>query len=235
MYWTGTHTPVVCQKKGDDGTMNRSSLQRSIRASLALCAALTSTVLFATATAGAAVPGGASGGAAKASAATRVGTQRACPVVYFDLGETLVHTAEDGSTSYRPGAASNLRALRERHIRIGLITNVPPSWGATDAERAARLKKEVDATWRGSAPFAWEDFGDRVLTPRTEAERKPAPVLWQRAKASAGHCRVVYQAETAEEVDVAASLGYVPYQVGRPHRPAYLPVGLIELLGHRPG
>ncbi|MGW6023503.1 hypothetical protein [Streptomyces sp. NPDC055099] len=229
---------MVCQKKGDDDIMKKSALQGSLRASLALGAALTSTVLCVTAmtatTASAAVHRDASGGTAMASAAARAGAQRACPVVYFDLGETLVHTADDGSTSYRPGAASYLRALRERHIRIGLITNVPPSWGATDAERAARLKKEVDATWRGSAPFAWEDFGDRVLTPRTEAERKPAPVLWQRAKASAGHCRVVYQAETAEEVDVAASLGYVPYQVDRPHRPAYLPVGLIELLGHRP-
>ncbi|MGW0908795.1 hypothetical protein [Streptomyces sp. NPDC002853] len=224
------HTLVVCQEKGDDDTMNRSALQVFSRASLALCTALTSTVLCATASA--AVHGDASGGATTASAA-RVGAQRACPVVYFDLGETLVHTADDGSTSYRSGAASYLRALRERHIRIGLITNVPPSWGTTDAERAARLKKEVDATWRGSAPFAWEDFGDRVLTPRTEAERKPAPALWQRAKTSSGHCRLVYQAETAEEVDVAASLGYVPYQIGRPHRPAYLPVGLIELLGHR--
>ncbi|MEV6759024.1 hypothetical protein [Streptomyces sp. NPDC051214] len=227
------HILGVCQKKGVDDTMNRSALQRSLRASIALCAALTSTVLCATA--GAAVPGDASGGTATASsAAARAETQRACPVVYFDLGETLVHTADDGATSYQAGAASYLRALRARHIKIGLITNVPPSWGATDAERAARLKKEVDATWRGSAPFAWEDFGDRVLTPRTEAERKPAPVLWQRAKASAGHCRVVYQAETAEEIDVAASLGFVPYQVGRPHRPAYFPVGLIELLGHRP-
>lgn len=85
--------------------------------------------------------------------------------MYFDLGETLVHTADDGSITYLPGAASYLRALRERHIAIGLITNVPPSWGATDAERAARLKKEVDAAWKGSAPFAWEDFGDRIFTP----------------------------------------------------------------------
>ncbi|MFI6475360.1 hypothetical protein ACIBL5_34575 [Streptomyces sp. NPDC050516] len=154
--------------------------------------------------------------------------------MYFDLGETLVHTADDGSTGYQPGAAAYLRALREHHIRIGLITNVPPSWGTTDAERAARLKKEVDATWRGSAPFAWQDFGDRILTPRTEAERKPAPVLWQRAKADSGRCRLVYEAETTEEVDVAGSLGYVPYQVGQPHRPAFLPVALIELLGRLP-
>ncbi|MFC8128279.1 hypothetical protein [Streptomyces sp. NPDC057302] len=203
------------------------------RASLALGAALVSTVLCATASA--AAPGNASGDTGTDTVAhTGAGTERACPIVYFDLGETLVHTAEEGSTGYQPGAASYLRALRERHISVGLITNVPSSWGATDAERAARLKKEVDATWQGTTPFAWKDFGDRILTPRTEAERKPAPTLWQRAKADSGRCRVVYQAETAEEVNVASSLDFVSYQVGRPHRPAFLPVRLVELLGHRP-
>lgn len=215
---------------GDDA-MNRSASRRLGRAGVALGAALASVALCATVSA--AAPDGTDGLTGSGSVA-RTSTQRACPVVYFDLGETLVHTADDGSTGYQPGAAAYLRALREHHIRIGLITNVPPSWGATDAERAARLKKEVDATWRGSAPFAWQDFGDRILTPRTEAERKPAPVLWQRAKADSGRCRLVYEAETTEEVDVAGSLGYVPYQVGQPHRPAFLPVALIELLGRLP-
>ncbi|WP_171165650.1 hypothetical protein [Streptomyces sp. I05A-00742] len=207
--------------------MDISASKGSVRASLALSTALVWAVLGATASA--APPDDASGVTRTAAAAR----ERACPVVYFDLGETLVHTAEDGSTGYRPGAASYLRALRERHVRVGLITNVPPSWGTTDAERAARLRQEVDATWRGPAPFAWKDFGDRVLTPRTEAERKPAPALWQRAKAGSGRCRVVYQAETAEEVRAASSLGFVPYQVGRPYRPPFLPVRLLELLGRR--
>ncbi|WP_371525197.1 hypothetical protein OG302_02900 [Streptomyces sp. NBC_01283] len=224
---------VMRLEKGDDA-MNRSVFKGSLRMSLALGAALASTVLCTPASASAGVPGYVSAGTAAASDA-RVSTERDCPVVYFDLGETLVHTADDGSITYQPGAATYLRALRERHIRIGLITNVPPSWGATDAERAARLKKEVDATWRGAQPFAWKDFGDRILTPRTEAERKPAPALWERAKAGSGHCRLVYQAETAEEVQVAASLGYVPYQVDQPHRPTFLPVGLIEVLGRRSG
>ncbi|MDJ0385803.1 hypothetical protein [Streptomyces sp. G-G2] len=210
--------------------MNRSASKGVVRASLALGAALASTVLCTTVSA--AVPGSESGVVGTDSVA-RADGERACPVVYFDLGETLVHTADDGGIDYQSGAASYLRALRERHIRIGLITNVPPSWGTTDAERAARLKKEVDATWKGSAPFVWEDFGGRILTPRTEAERKPAPALWQRARAESGPCRLVFQAETAEEVKVAASLGYVPYQVGQPHRPAFLPVGLVQLLGHR--
>ncbi|MEW2574923.1 hypothetical protein [Streptomyces syringium] len=207
--------------------MNRSASKGSVRASLALGAALVWAVLSATVSA--ALPEDASGVTRTAAAAR----ERACPIVYFDLGETLVHTADDGSTGYQPGAAAYLRALRLRRIPVGLITNVPPSWGTTDAERAARLRQEVDATWRGPAPFAWKDFGDRVLTPRTEAERKPAPALWQRAKAGSGRCRVVYQAETAEEVRAASSLGFVPYQVGRPHRPAFLPVRLVELLGRR--
>ncbi|MFF6995392.1 hypothetical protein ACFY93_10590 [Streptomyces sp. NPDC008313] len=210
--------------------MNRSVAEGPVRAGLALGLALASTLLCAAS--GTAAPAEAGGGAPVASAAPARG-ERACPVVYFDLGETLVHTADDGGTDYRRGAATYLRALRERHIRVGLITNVPSSWGATDAERAARLKKEVDAEWRGPVPFAWKDFGDRIRTPRTEAERKPAPVLWERAKADSGRCRVVYQAETAEEVAVAATLGFVPYQIGRPHRPAYLPAGLVGLLGRR--
>ncbi|MCX5387062.1 hypothetical protein [Streptomyces sp. NBC_00083] len=208
--------------------MDRSTSRGLSRVSLALGAALVSTALCATVSA--AAPIGAAGRTGSGTAASAT-AQRACPVVYFDLGETLVHTADDGSTGYQPGAAAYLRALRAHHITIGLITNVPPSWGATDAERAARLKKEVDATWRGPTPFAWQDFGDRILTPRTDAERKPAPVLWQRAKAASGHCVLVYQAETAEEVQVAASLGYVPYQVDQPHLPAFLPVRLVELLG----
>ncbi|MFI9243699.1 hypothetical protein ACIGXF_14100 [Streptomyces sp. NPDC053086] len=210
--------------------MDRSASKSLVRASLVLGAVLVSTVPCATASG--AAPEGARGDTGSVVAA-RASSERGCPVVYFDLGETLLHTADDGSTDYRHGAASYLRALRARHITVGLITNVPPSWGATDAERAARLKEEVDATWRGPVPFAWEDFDDRILTPRAESERKPAPVLWQRAKAESGRCRVVYQAETAEEVTVASSLGFVSYQVGRPHRPAFLPVGVIDLLGHR--
>lgn len=228
--WTGhKRTLVVRQEKGDDA-MHSSAFKGSVRTSITLGAALASTVLCATASV--AVPGDASGATATPSVAG-LSAERGCPVVYFDLGETLVHTAEDGSTSYQAGAASYLRALRERHISIGLITNVPSSWGTTDKERAARLKKEVDATWVGSAPFAWKDFGDRIYTPRTEAERKPAPALWQRAKGDSGRCRVVYQAETAEETHAAASLGYVAYQVARPHRPTFFPVRLIEFLGDR--
>ncbi len=133
---------------------------------------------------------------AAAAASGAAPAQRGCTVVYFDLGETLIHTADDGSITYLPHAADYLRALRAHHVRVGLITNVPPEWGATDAERAAYLRQVVDADWAGQVPFAWDDFADRVLTPRTLEERKPAPALFERAKADAGRCHVVHQAET---------------------------------------
>ncbi|GAA3486869.1 hypothetical protein GCM10018987_09480 [Streptomyces cremeus] len=211
---------MVRREKGDDA-VKRTTARGRARTGLALGAAVTAAALCAPAAAA----------APAAADPARAPLPRTCPYAYFDLGETLIHTAEDGSTDYRPGARAHLRALRERHIKVGLITNVPPAWGATDAERAARLKKEVDATWKGSVPFAWEDFGDRVHTPRTEAERKPAPALWQRAKKASGRCVVVHQAETAEEVRAAAAQGYVAYQVHRPLRPRFLPVPVIELLG----
>ncbi|MGI5472317.1 hypothetical protein [Streptomyces sp. CA-132043] len=210
--------------------MNRSASRGFFRTSLMLLVAAVASTLPATA-ASATVP-------AEVSQHARVGARadaaRGCAIVYFDLGETLVHTAEDSSTGYMPGAAAYLRELRERHIKVGLITNVPSSWGETDAERAAALKKEVDGSWKGSAPFAWKDFGDRIRTPRTEAERKPAPILWERARAEADGCRLVYQAETAEETEVAASLGYVAYRIGQPFRPAYLPARVIEMLARGP-
>ncbi|MBL1097288.1 hypothetical protein JK363_11485 [Streptomyces sp. 205] len=155
-------------------------------------------------------------------------------VVYFDLGETLIHTAGDGSIRYMPGAAEHLRALRARHIPVGLITNVPSSWGNTDAERAAELKKVIAKDWKDSRPFAWSDFGDRILTPRTEAERKPASALWERARDASGDRVLVYQAETTDEIEASRSLGYVSYLVGRPHWPVFMPVQLIAALGRLP-
>jgi len=157
-----------------------------------------------------------------------------CAVVYFDLGETLVHTAEDKSIRYMPGAARYLRALRARHIPVGLITNVPSSWGSTDAERAAELKRVINKDWADNSPFAWSDFGDRIFTPRTEAERKPAAALWQRARSASGRCRLVYQAETPDEVQASRSLGYFAYQATRPKWPTYLPVPVITALAHLP-
>lgn len=160
---------------------------------------------------------------------------RGCAVVYFDLGETLIHTEDDGSIHYLPDAAHQLRKLREADVEVGLITNVPPEWGETDAARAAKLREVVDADWTGEQPFAWADFEGRILTPRTVEERKPSPALFERGEDAAGECHVVYEGETPEELQVARGEGYFTYLVGRGAPwPAYLPVPVVKAIAQLP-
>ncbi|EST39041.1 hypothetical protein N566_04215 [Streptomycetaceae bacterium MP113-05] len=158
-----------------------------------------------------------------------------CAVVYFDLGETLIHTEDDGSIHYLPDTARQLREMRDADIAVGLITNVPPEWGETDAARAAKLREIVDADWTGAEPFAWEDFEGRILTPRTVEERKPAPALFERGEDTADGCHAVYQGETPKELDVARGEGYFTYLVGRGAPwPAYLPVPVVKAIAQLP-
>jgi FMN phosphatase YigB (HAD superfamily) len=147
-----------------------------------------------------------------------------CSVVWFDLGNTLVDTSVPKQMTYMAGALEHLRLLRAVGVPVGLITNVPPEWGATDAERAAATKAYVDAAWAESEPFPWGWFGDRVLTPRSTAESKPAPALFERGQEVAGPCRSFYEGETPAEIAAAEQSRMTGYLTGRPDRPAYLPV-----------
>ncbi len=147
-----------------------------------------------------------------------------CSVVWFDLGNTLVDTSVPGQMTYMAGAWRHLWLLRTVGVPVGLITNVPPEWGATDAERAAATKAYVNASWAESEPFPWEWFGDRILTPRTKAESKPASALFERGRDVAAPCRSFYEGETPSEIAVAEQSGLTGYLIGQPDRPAYLPV-----------
>ncbi|MFF1822960.1 HAD family hydrolase [Kribbella sp. NPDC058245] len=147
-----------------------------------------------------------------------------CSVVWFDLGNTLVDTTVAGTMTWMPGALRHLRQLRSIGVPIGLITNVPPEWGATDAERAAATKAYVDGQWAESDRFPWTLFGDRILTPRTKAESKPALALFERGKANAAPCRSFYEGETPAEITAAEQAGVIGYLTGQPDQPAYLPL-----------
>jgi hypothetical protein len=170
-------------------------------------------------------------GPAGTAVAAPVETQHrpTCSVVWFDLGNTLVNTSVPGQMTYMPGALRHLWSLRALGVPVGLITNVPPEWGATDAERAAATTAYVNASWKESQPFPWDWFGDRILTPRTAAESKPAPALFVRGKEAAGQCRSFYEGETAGEITVAEQVGLTGYLTGQPDRPAYLPVWRLYL------
>ncbi|MET7280458.1 HAD family hydrolase [Kribbella sp. NPDC005582] len=147
-----------------------------------------------------------------------------CSVVWFDLGNTLVDTTVAGRMTWMAGAQRHLRQLRAVGVPIGLITNVPPEWGATDAERAAATKAYVDGQWAEADPFPWALFGDRILTPRTKAESKPALALFERGKDDAAPCRSFYEGETPAEITAAEQAGLTGYLIGQPNQPAYLPV-----------
>ncbi len=164
-----------------------------------------------------------------AGTATAADHRPSCSVVWFDLGNTLVNTSVPGQMTYMPGALRHLRLLHALGVPIGLITNVPPEWGATDAERAAATKAYVDKAWVEPKPFAWELFGDRILTPRTTAESKPAPALFERGRETAAPCRSFYEGETPAEITAADSAGLTGYLTGQPDRPAFLPVWRLFL------
>ncbi|WP_018348910.1 hypothetical protein [Longispora albida] len=150
-----------------------------------------------------------------------------CSVVYFDLGGTLVDTSDRTAYRYMPGAREHLRLLRVLGVPMGVITNVPPSWGADDAQRAARVREFIAASWAEPEPFPWHYFEAPVLTPRSTAEYKPAPALFERALTAAGQCRAFFQGEDAAEISAAEATGLTGYQIGQPGRRAYLPPGHI--------
>ncbi|MGY0236276.1 hypothetical protein [Longispora urticae] len=147
-----------------------------------------------------------------------------CAVVYFDLGDVLVDSSDPTHFRYEEGALRHLRTLRLLGVPLGLISNIPPSWGADDAARIEALKAYIAATWTEPEPFVWSYFEGRILLPRTDAERKPAPALFTRALGQAGGCSAVYEGDSAAEVTVATSLGFRGYLTGQPDQPFYLPV-----------
>jgi hypothetical protein len=122
--------------------------------------------------------------------------------VYFDLGDTLIDTRDWNHLKYLPQALDYLHALKRAGFRLGMITNVPQSWGATHDEKLARLKQDIASTWAEATPFEWDAF-DSILLPPTEADRKPAPYLFDEARADQRDCRIAYEGEDPAEISAA--------------------------------
>src|SRR5262245_12714253 len=92
-------------------------------------------------------------------------------VIFFDLGDTLVSTAE---RRWLPGAKELLGALRGRGLRRGVISN-------TGALNRDQLKPLLPAD------FAWSLFdADLVLLSSEVGVAKPSPRIFEAAATRAG-------------------------------------------------
>lgn len=152
------------------------------------------------------------------------------PWVYFDLGETLIHTDENKDISFKKRALAYLTSLHDKGFPIGLLTNVPDEWGANPEEKLAYLKIFTAATWQDTVPFPWHWFEGRTHVSHDAERRKPHPHLFQLALAQASNenCPALFQGETVEEVRAAEGVGLKGYVVGRENNPFYLPEHEID-------
>lgn len=158
------------------------------------------------------------------------------PWVYFDLGETLIHTDKDKHIYFKEGALAYLTSLHEKGFPLGFLTNVPDEWGATPEEKLAYLKDFTSASWEDSEPFPWDWFGDHSHVSHDAARRKPHPHLFQLALAQASRegCPAVFEGEMAQEVHAAEAVGLKGYLVGQPNKPFFFPEQEIDQILQTP-
>lgn len=158
------------------------------------------------------------------------------PWVYFDLGETLIHTDEGKHIYFKEGALAYLTSLHDKGFPLGFLTNVPDEWGSTPEEKLAYLKNFTSDSWEDTVPFPWNWFGERSHVSHDATRRKPHPHLFQLAIAQANHggCPSVFQGETSAEVQVAEMVGLKGYLVGQENRPFFMPEHEIDEILQNP-
>jgi FMN phosphatase YigB (HAD superfamily) len=141
------------------------------------------------------------------------------PWVFLDLGaNTVIDTSDDtfDKVRYMPGAHEYLQNLRNKGYHVGLLVNIPEAWGKTQEEKFEATKKFIAGEWDDAIPLDWDQFDLGVAFPPTNAQRKPAPYLFDQAmkRAQEAGCEAVYQTALPEEVPAANKAGMVGIQVG---------------------
>jgi len=136
--------------------------------------------------------------------------------VFFDLGNTLVDTTQgEKKYSYLPGALNYLAMLKKSGYKLGLISNIPVSWGSNFDERLFELKGNVKSNINSNlTDFPWNDF-ELIILPNTVKDYKPNPNMFLKAYiASKKSNNIVYfQGENEAEILAARKVGFVSHQV----------------------
>ncbi len=154
------------------------------------------------------------------------------PYIFFDLGNTLVDTKtyDFKKVVYMPGAYDYLRELKSHGYPLGLIVNIPESWGTTHEEKMTALQNFIANLWVDSNPMRWDIFDAGVLIPMNNSERKPAAALFESAASiAASHgCPAIYEGEELAEMAPAKAAGLKPFLAGDQGRSFFLPVERID-------
>lgn len=176
---------------------------------------------------------------AAASLAAISTTPPACgkPWIFFDLGNTVVASAPGQESRYVPGAHAYVQELRRRGYSVGLLTNIPEKWGTTRGQKIRALKRLMRETWTtdpSAEAMDWNDFPETaIVIPPRDADRKPAPYLFEAALAFAARdagrdgCPVIFQGEDPAEIAAAEKAGLTTYLVGKDPTAPFMPLDRI--------
>lgn len=129
------------------------------------------------------------------------------PWIYFDLGDTVIDTKDMQKLKYFKGAKDYLTELRQKGFQIGLITNIPETFGQDYDEKLETLKKMIHDGWIDKDVFDWNQF-DRIILPLKNSEMKPAATLFLKALTEAKGCPSAYISENEKEIVAAKSYGF---------------------------
>jgi FMN phosphatase YigB (HAD superfamily) len=145
--------------------------------------------------------------------------------VFFDLGDTIIDTSKK-HYRYLPGAWDYINDLKAKGYSIGIISNIPESFGNGQLEKLGTLKSYIKKKWNDQIPMDWKQF-DKIILPPSDAKKKPHPHMFLEAKKLNSNCLVFFQGENQIEVKTAEKLGMKSFQVGQSNN-FYLLIESIE-------
>lgn len=149
------------------------------------------------------------------------------PWIYFDLGNTIVNTNDMKHIRYLKGAREYIDELKREGFKVGIISNIPESWGMDYDEKFLSLKKVIHDGWEDDRPFDWTVF-DEVILPLTNNELKPAPTLFLKAITKAETCPSAYIGESPKEITAARDVGMAAKLFDETEKDIYIPITTVK-------
>lgn len=125
------------------------------------------------------------------------------------------------------GAREYMEQLKQEGFNIGIISNIPESWGNDYDEKLQSLKTYIHYGWGDERPFDWTVF-DEIILPLSNSELKPAPTLFLRAINKAETCPSAYIGESPKEIVAANALGMAAKLFVESDGDSYIPISKVK-------